>query len=139
MTRSKGSSRRAPRVLVVDDVEDNRNMYALYLEHAGLKVDVAADGREGLARAFAQRPDVIVMDLTMPTMDGWSAIRSLKGDPRTASVPVIALTGHIAKGKEQEARAAGCDTYLLKPCLPQELLAEIHRQLGSRPSTSQLS
>jgi two-component system cell cycle response regulator DivK len=107
-------------------------MYAVYLRFVGLEVDEATNGEDAVARALTRRPDVIVMDISMPTMDGCTAVSLLRADPRTASVPVIALTGYIGKDREQQARAAGCDAYLLKPCLPDALEAEIHRQLEHR-------
>ena len=118
----RGTSRSAL-VLVVDDFDDNRTMYAEYLTRCGYDVDQAADGQEAVALARERLPDVIVMDLSLPVMDGWEATRLLKTDVRTRDIAIIALTGYSATGTPREARSAGCDAYLEKPCLP-ELLAE---------------
>lgn len=100
-------------------------MYSLYIRHVGLRVVTASDGEEALVKANRLMPDVIVMDLTMPGMDGWTATRVMKRDPRLRSIPVIALTGHAMMGAEDDALAAGCDRYVVKPCLPEELVAVI--------------
>jgi two-component system cell cycle response regulator DivK len=129
---------RRPRILLVDDFPDNREMYALYLEYAGFEVAEAATGHEAIAQAFAQIPDLIVMDLSLPGLDGWEATRRLKSDPRTKQIPVLALTGHALDGCSQGARDAGCDAFVTKPCLPEELAVEIRTLLeaGTSPSES---
>lgn len=109
-------------VLLADDNEDSREIYSMYFRHKGLRVATAWNGDEALAIARAMKPAVIVMDLTMPGMDGWQATRALKADPDTRHIPIIALTGHAFRGSEQAARDAGCDRYLIKPCLPEQLL-----------------
>jgi CheY-like chemotaxis protein len=124
-----------PRVLIVDDIEDNRRIYAMFLEFSGFVVTSAANGHEALARARALRPDVIVMDLALPGLDGWETTRRLRRDRRTRDIPVIALTGHVLPGAEEEARAAGCDHFLTKPCLPEVLAAEIRRALRRPPAS----
>jgi two-component system cell cycle response regulator DivK len=124
-------------ILVVDDFEDNRAMYAEYLTHAGYRVVEAADGREAVARTRELLPDVVVMDLSLPVMDGWAATRELKSDPRTRDVPVIALTGHALAGHSQGAREAGCDEFLAKPCLPATLLATVQGILATRRKEQQ--
>ena len=118
-----------PTILIADDVRDNRDLYAMFLEFHGYRIEVASDGREAIDKAVAQRPAVIVMDLTMPDIDGWTACRRLKDDPRTAGIPIIVLTAHALEGTEARAKAAGCNAYLVKPCLPDNLLAEVERQL----------
>lgn len=123
------SARVTPLVLVVDDFADNREMFAEYLVLSGFEVDEAATGRDALDRAFASVPDVIVMDLSLPEISGWEATRQLKADPRTHHVPVIALTGHALADHAREAKEAGCDAFLTKPCLPDALVAEIRRQM----------
>jgi CheY-like chemotaxis protein len=128
---------RRPRILLVDDFPDNREMYALYLEYAGFEVAEAATGYEALTQAFAQIPDLIVMDLSLPGLDGWEATRRLKSDPRTSQIPVLALTGHALDGYSQGARDAGCDAFVTKPCLPEELAAEIRTLLGAGSSPSE--
>lgn len=119
----------APLILLVDDYADNRAMYARYLAHAGFRVDEATNGVEALDKAGALRPDLIVMDLSLPVMDGWEATRRLKADPQTKRIPVLALTGHALGGHEREANAAGCDGYVTKPCLPEDLAARIQDML----------
>lgn len=121
-----------PRVLVIDDAEDNRSIYSFFLEHEGFDVAVAADGEAGVDRAQQGEFDVIVMDLTMPKMDGWEATRRLKTDARTRTIPIIVLTGYPSTVGEREARAAGSDRYLTKPCLPETLANEIRSVLACR-------
>jgi CheY-like chemotaxis protein len=125
----------APLVLVVDDFQDNREMYAEYLEFSGFRVLIATNGQEALDRAFADRPDLIVMDLSLPVLDGWEATRRLKADPRTRGVPVIALTGHALAGHSQGAKEAGCDGFLAKPCLPQALAEKVRQVLEATKRT----
>jgi CheY-like chemotaxis protein len=119
-----------PLVLVVDDFQDNREMYCEYLAFAGFRVIEAANGQEAVDQAFEKLPDVIIMDLSLPVMDGWEATRLLKKDARTRTIPVVALTGHALAGHSKGARDAGCDAFLAKPCLPDELVAEIRRVLA---------
>ena len=119
-----------PLVLVVDDFQDNREMYCEYLAFAGFRVIEAANGREAVDQAFEKLPDVIIMDLSLPVMDGWEATRLLKRDARTRTIPVVALTGHALAGHSKGARDAGCDAFLAKPCLPDQLVAEIRRMLA---------
>jgi two-component system, cell cycle response regulator DivK len=119
-------------VLVVDDFEDNRQMYAEYLKYCGFRVAEAADGAQAVTIAVALIPDVVVMDLSLPVLDGWEATRRLKSDPRTRHIPVVALTGHALEGHSQGAREAGCDAFLAKPCLPEKLLETIERLLLGR-------
>jgi CheY-like chemotaxis protein len=120
---------RPPLVLIVDDFQDNREMYAEYLSYSGYRVEEAEDGHEALDKAFKLLPQLILMDLSLPGLDGWEATRRLKGDARTKQIPVIALTGHALAGHSQGAREAGCDAFLTKPCLPDALLAEVKRWL----------
>jgi CheY-like chemotaxis protein len=122
-----------PLILVVDDFEDNRAMYVQYLGFEGFRVIEAENGREALDKALAQLPDLVVMDLSLPVMDGWEATRRLKADDRTRHIPVMALTGHALEGQSQRAKAAGCDVYLTKPCLPEQLVSEIRRMLAAAP------
>jgi CheY-like chemotaxis protein len=123
-----------PLILVVDDFEDNRAMYVQYLGFEGFRVIEAENGREALDKAVAQQPDLVVMDLSLPVMDGWEATRRLKADERTRHITVVALTGHALEGQSQRARAAGCDAYLTKPCLPEHLVSEIRRMLAAVPA-----
>lgn len=126
----KSNQETAPLVLVVDDFQDNREMFAEYLAFSGFRVAEAATGREALDRAFELIPDLILMDLSLPEIDGWKATRFLKNDPRTKQIPIVALTGHALAGHSREAKDAGCDAFLTKPCLPDTLVAEIRRVLA---------
>lgn len=121
-----------PRVLLVDDYPDAREMYAEYLQFSGYDVIEAANGMEALQRALDSAPDIILMDLSLPVMDGWEATRRLKSDERTAPIPVIALTGHALAGISEGAKKAGCDAFVTKPCLPEDLVREIRTMLDSR-------
>ena len=118
-----------PRVLVVDDYPDAREMYSEYLAYSGYEVIEAATGIEALQRAIDDQPDIILMDLSLPVMDGWEATRRLKADDRTAGIPVVALTGHALAGISEGAKRAGCDAFVTKPCLPEDLVNEIKRIL----------
>jgi two-component system cell cycle response regulator DivK len=125
-----------PRVLLVDDYPDAREMYTEYLEFSGFDVVQASNGMEALERAADAAPDIILMDLSLPVMDGWEATRRLKADARTASIPVVALTGHALAGISEGAKRAGCDAFVTKPCLPEDLVSEIRRILDGKSSTT---
>jgi CheY-like chemotaxis protein len=131
MTASRARPQVA-RILVVDDNPDNLDMYSTYLEYTGFAVEVAGDGVSAFSKANAIHPDLIVMDLSLPRMNGWDTTRRIKANAGTREIPVVALTGHALDESEREARSAGCDSFLTKPCLPQELVVEIRRLL-SRP------
>jgi len=120
----------APLVLLVDDHHDTRDMYAEYLAHAGLRVVQATDGDHGLWKILALRPDVVVMDLGMPVVDGWEATRQIKSRAKTRFTPVIALTGHVGPDHLRRAADAGADAVLTKPCAPDELHRIIQELLG---------
>jgi CheY-like chemotaxis protein len=122
----------APLVLVVDDVAHGREIFAEYLEFRGFRVATAADGQEAIDRAFELRPDVILMDLSLPRVDGWEATRRLKQDERTAAIPIIALTAHALAAAHDKAKEVGCDAVVTKPCLPRDLEQEVRRQLEAR-------
>jgi len=122
-------TRRLPRILIVDDVEDNRRIYAMFLRAKAFDVTVATDGHQALAKARALLPDLVVMDLAIPGIDGWEVTRRLKRDRRTHRIPVIALTGHALAGAREEAQRAGCTAFLTKPCLPDDLVRAIQRIL----------
>jgi two-component system, cell cycle response regulator DivK len=115
----------APYVLVVDDSEDNRDLYSMYFAHAGFRVEEAVDGKDALAKITKQSPHVVIMDLAMPKMDGWEATRLIKSNPRTRGVIVVALTGHPTALNLDRAEAAGADVVVAKPCLPETLLAMV--------------
>jgi CheY-like chemotaxis protein len=119
------SAEDAPLILIVDDFDDNRSMYVEYLESHGFRVAEAADGAEAIARTVELLPSVVVMDLSLPVLDGWEATRRLKADPRTKHIRVIALTGHAEAVHAKKARAAGCDDFVAKPCLPEQLLGKV--------------
>jgi two-component system, cell cycle response regulator DivK len=125
-----------PLVLVVDDYQDAREMYAEYLSFSGFRVVEASTGTEAVEKALELRPDVILMDLSLPGMDGWAATRQLKNDDRTKFIPVVALTGHALAGASEGARLAGCDAFVTKPCLPDELVIEVRRMLQGSDGTS---
>jgi two-component system, cell cycle response regulator DivK len=118
-----------PRVLVVDDYPDAREMYAEYLAYSGFDVIEAGNGVEALERAADSAPDIILMDLSLPVMDGWEATRRLKADRVTADIPIVALTGHALAGILEGAKKAGCDAFVTKPCLPEDLVKEIRKVL----------
>jgi two-component system cell cycle response regulator DivK len=129
------STEQAPLILVVDDYEDAREMYAEYLRFCGFRVAEARNGNEALEQAFTQMPDLILMDLSLPGMDGWEATRQLKADERTRQIPVVALTGHALAGASEGAKKAGCDSFVTKPCLPDDLVVEVRRMLSlDRPA-----
>jgi two-component system, cell cycle response regulator DivK len=118
-------------VLLVDDVCDSREMYAFFLRAAGYAVHEAADGGDALAMALDFRPDVIVMDLTLPSVDGWTAIASLSGNPETATIPVIVLSACTFPADEERAREAGAAAFLAKPCDPADLARKV-REVSER-------
>ena len=120
----------APLILVVDDYQDAREMYAEYLQFSGFRVAEARNGSEAVAQAFALKPDLILMDLSLPGMDGWEATRRLKANESTRSIPIVALTGHALAGASEGARKAGCDSFVTKPCLPDDLVVEVRRMLS---------
>lgn len=124
----------APLVLVVDDVDHGREIFAEYLEYRGFRVATAADGLEAIEKAFDLRPDVILMDLSLPGIDGWEATRRLKADERTRDTPIIALTAHALASAHEKAREVGCNSVVTKPCLPKDLEQEVRRQLEARTS-----
>jgi two-component system, cell cycle response regulator DivK len=122
----------APRtVLLVEDNEDNRVIYAMMLTHSGYHVLEADNGGDGVRMAREHAPDVILMDISIPVIDGWAATRMLKGDPATAQIPVIALTAHALEEHRRHAASAGCDGYLCKPCEPGMVLQEVQRFIGA--------
>ncbi|MES1243653.1 MAG: response regulator [Acidobacteriota bacterium] len=123
---------KTPLVLVVDDVAHGREIFAEYLEFRGFRVATAEDGIEAMDKAFELRPDVILMDLSLPGIDGWEATRRLKQDERTRAIPIIALTAHALASAHDRAKDVGCDAVVTKPCIPKDLEAEVRRQLALR-------
>jgi two-component system, cell cycle response regulator DivK len=124
--------REAPLVLVVDDVADGREIVGEYLKMSGYELDSAADGVEAVQKAQDLLPDVILMDVWLPKMDGLEATRRLRQDPRTKEIPIIALTAHGLASARGKALDAGCDAVITKPFLPEALEQEIERQLARR-------
>ena len=118
------------RILVVEDVEYNRDLLVQLLEEE-YEVVTAGDGAAGIEAAVGHQPDLILMDLSLPGIDGWEATRRLKARPETAAIPVIALTAHAMQGDEERARACGCDDYLTKPIDEDQLFAKLTRLLGA--------
>ena len=119
------------KILLVEDNEMNRDMLSRRLERKGFKVVIAVDGQAGVDMASSANPDIILMDLSLPVMDGWEATRRIKAEPTTQGIPVIALTAHAMAGDEQKAREAGCDDYDTKPINLNRLLGKIEKFLGS--------
>ncbi|MDH3900494.1 MAG: response regulator [Gammaproteobacteria bacterium] len=119
------------KILLVEDNEMNRDMLSRRLERKGFEVVIAIDGQAGVDMASSSRPDIILMDLSLPVIDGWEATRRIKADPATQGIPVIALTAHAMKEDEQKARDAGCDDYDTKPVNLNRLLDKIGNLLGS--------
>ena len=129
MTTDTVRIREQPLVLVVEDYQDAREMYAAYLQFSGFEVAEAANGIEAIEKTHELLPDIVLMDLALPRMDGWEATKRLKSDPRTRHIPIVALTGHALAGHAEGAREAGCDAFVTKPCLPDALVTEIKRLL----------
>jgi CheY-like chemotaxis protein len=121
--------RSGPIVLLAEDFEDARELYREYLEYSGFSVETATNGREAIDKAVALQPDLILMDASMPILDGWQATRALKADPRTRAIPILALTAHALEDAKQEAREAGCDGFITKPFLPDDLVTEVRATL----------
>jgi CheY-like chemotaxis protein len=123
------------RILYVEDNEDNIYMLRGRLERKGIEVVVARDGQEGIAAALREHPDLILMDLSLPVIDGWEAARRLKSSPDTRAIPIIALSAHAMTGDREKALAAGCDDYDTKPVDLASLMAKIHAILphGASP------
>lgn len=120
------------RILLVEDNEMNRDMLSRRLIRRGYEVILARDGQEGLEAAESQSPDLILMDMSLPVMDGWEATRRLKDAPATARIPVVALTAHALSDDREKARLAGCDAYETKPIELPQLLETIERLLHAR-------
>ena len=126
--------RRGPLVLVVDDHDDHREVAAQGLEYYGFRVETAVDGDEALRKAAALRPDVVVMDLAMPVVDGWTATATLKANPYLRHISVIVLTAHAMPGEAERAFAAGCDRFMVKPVAPEALAEAVAKAAAARPA-----
>lgn len=119
------------RVLIVEDNFDNREIYAEILRHAGYDILEAENGARGVEKAREHLPDLILMDLSMPLMDGWEAIAILKGDIRTAGIPVLAVSAHVVmNGDYRRAESAGFSSYITKPIEPKAVLLEVRSRIG---------
>lgn len=123
-------------VLLVEDNEDNRIVYATILNYRGFRVHEASNGEEGIRLARETRPDVILMDISIPIVDGWTATEMLKKDPETAHIPIIALTAHALATDREKAYSIGCAGYLSKPCEPRTVVAEVERVIGERATAA---
>jgi two-component system cell cycle response regulator DivK len=121
--------RTQPLVLLAEDFEDARELYRDYLEFSGFDVHAVGNGREAIAQAIALQPDLILMDASMPVLDGWQATRELKQNPATQHIPVLALTAHAFDDARQQAAAVGCDGFVTKPCLPDDLVTRVRAAL----------
>jgi two-component system cell cycle response regulator DivK len=129
--RAKPSdAQRSRTILIVEDRRDQREMYASYFAANHFRVLTAPDGLSAIRIAHAELPDVIVTDLSIPHLDGWETASRLKEDPETRHIPIIACSAHVLGGAAERALVAGCAAYVCKPCLPQELHAEVLRVLA---------
>ena len=122
-------SHQPPLILLAEDFEDARELYRDYLEYSGFAVQTAVNGKEAVDQAVALLPDIILMDASMPVLDGWQATRELKRNPTTRHIPVVALTAHAFDDARREAKEVGCDAFVTKPCLPDDLVIKIRAVL----------
>jgi len=118
------------RILIVEDTDDNRQILRDLLSSAGFDLIEAIDGESGIAMAQAHKPDLILMDIQLPVMDGYEATRRIKADPALSHIPVIAVTSFALSGAEEKTRAAGCDAYVAKPFSPRQLLSKVRELIG---------
>lgn len=123
----------APLVLLVEDNDDNRHIYSTILKFAGYRVAEVMDGDAALTAAQELRPSLILMDISLPKVDGWEATRRLKSDEQTRAIPVIALTAHVLQGDREKATEIGFDGYIPKPVTPQQVLQEVRERIGPAP------
>jgi CheY-like chemotaxis protein len=117
-------------LLLVEDNPDNRGIYRAILEHDGITVLEAEDGETGIRLARERKPNLILMDVSVPLIDGWEATKILKADSGTCGIPIIALTAHALPSDRERAKEVGCDGYIAKPALPRVVLEEVNRRLG---------
>jgi two-component system cell cycle response regulator DivK len=117
------------RILIVEDTEDNRRIMRDLLSNAGFDIIEAHDGQAAIAAASNHVPDLILMDIQLPVLNGYEAIRRIKADPKLQAIPIIAVTSYALTGDKESARAAGCDRYVAKPFSPRQLLATIRELL----------
>jgi len=123
------------RILVIEDQEDNRQILQDLLTSADFEVIEAVDGEAGLAAAAAHRPDLILMDIQLPIVDGYEATRRIKANPSLRAIPIIVITSYALSGDDDKARAAGCDAYFSKPFSPRQLLAKVREYLSPTTPT----
>ena len=121
-----------PKILLVEDNEMNRDMLSRRLQRRGYEVVMAVDGQDGVTKAQAEAPALILMDMSLPVLDGWEASRQLKAAPATGGIPIIALTAHAMAGDREKALAAGCDDFDIKPIDLDRLLGKIEALLGGK-------
>lgn len=124
-----------PLILLVDDYEDARVMYGHFLRMSGFEPLEASTGEEALELAYARLPDLILLDMSLPGIDGWEVTAQLKRSATTKHIPIVALTAHALQSERLRTERAGCDGFLAKPCAPPDLLAEITRLLGPKANT----
>lgn len=124
------------RVLVVEDHEENRRILRLLLASASIDMIEAVTGEEGVAAAERERPDLILMDIQLPGLDGYEATRRIKGNPAVRHIPIIVVTSYALSGDDVKAFEAGCDAYVTKPFVPRELLAKVREFLAKQPGAS---
>jgi len=118
------------RILIVEDNEDNFQLVRFLLERDGFEVISAVNGREGVETAIREKPDLILMDLSMPEMDGWTAAQKIKAEPETKAIPLLALTAHTLPGDRMRALEAGCDGYISKPINVEYLIKTVSSSIG---------
>src|SRR5690349_11342438 len=142
-TRSAAASRPpehdpeiAPLILVVDDFDDNRGLYATSLRESGFRVEEATNGREALEKIAQAHPALVIMDLSMPVLDGWEATTRIKSDEKTAHITVVAVTSHATEKGLRAATDAGADDVVTRPCLPEDLLMRVRALLTPRPAAA---
>ena len=123
------------KILIVEDNEMNRDMLGRRLQKRGFEIVIAIDGEQGISMTHAERPDLILMDMSLPVLDGWEATRRLKADPSTQLIPVIGLTSHAMQGDAEKCLAAGCDDYDTKPVELPRLLEKIDKHLAGRKTS----
>jgi two-component system, cell cycle response regulator DivK len=123
-------------VLLVEDNEDNQAIYRTILEHFDYEVLDARNGKRGIELAREEHPDLILMDISIPIIDGWTAIRTLKEDDDTGDIPIVALTAHALQSDRDKAMELGCDGYLAKPVEPRQVIAEVERILSAAPDAA---
>jgi two-component system, cell cycle response regulator DivK len=131
---ARPAERQRPLVLIVEDQSELRQLYAQQFSMSGFDVIEAGNGADAIEHTTLHTPDVVLMDLSLPIVDGWEATRRLKSDSRTSHIPVVALTAHDGSGELQRATRAGCDWFVPKPCPPDALITEVRRVLAGRPS-----